>query len=117
MLNIIQNWLNKGKLLWRKHLFRLLKILYFCDTIFAEQIHNELLTNIQEEFNMKTTNRQVENTLKLHAAAKEPSCEKKSDSDNEFVAQRFVCNGNVVTTIGSRKAMSAISENRETGNE
>ncbi len=66
---------------------------------------------------MKTTNRQAENTIKLHAAAKEPSCEKKSDSDNEFVVQRFVCNGNVVTTIGSRKAMSAISENRETGNE
>ena len=41
--------------------------LYSCDTIFVEQIHNKLLTNIQEEFNMKTTNRQVENTTKLHA--------------------------------------------------
>ena len=41
--------------------------LYFYDTIFVEQIHNKLLTNIQEEFNMKTTNRQVENTTKLHA--------------------------------------------------
>lgn len=87
---------------------RLLKILYFYETIFVEQIHNELLTNIQEEFNMKTTNRQVENTTKLHAAAKELSCEKKSDSDNEFVVQRFVGNGNVVTRIGSHKAMSAI---------
>ena len=96
---------------------RLLKILYSCDTIFVEQIHNELLTNIQEEFNLKTTNRQVENTTKLHAAAKESSCEKKSDSDNEFVVQRFVGNGNVVTRIGSRKAMSAIFENRENGNE
>ena len=44
---------------------------------------------MQEEFNMKTTNRQVENTIKLHAA-KEPSCGKRSDSDNEFVVQRFV---------------------------
>lgn len=49
---------------------------------------------MQEEFNMKTTNRQVENTIKLHAA-KEPSCGKRSDSDNEFVVQRFVGNGNV----------------------
>ncbi len=71
---------------------------------------------MQEEFNMKTTNRQVENTIKLHAA-KEPSCGKRSDSDNEFVVQRFVGNGNVVTRIGSRKAMSAIPENRENGNE
>lgn len=96
---------------------RLLKILYFYDTIFVEQIHNELLTNIQEEFNMKTTNRQVENTTKLHAAAKELSCEKKSDSDNEFIVQRLVGNGNVVTRIGSHKAMNAIPEDRETGNE
>ena len=59
----------------------------------------------------------VENTLKLHAAAKEPSYENKSVSDNEFLVQRLVGNGNVVTRIGSRKAMSAISENRETGNE
>lgn len=66
---------------------------------------------------MKTTNRQVENTTKLHAAAKEPSCEKKSDSDKEFVVQRFVGNGNVVTRIGSRKAMNSIPKNRETGNE
>ena len=65
---------------------------------------------------MKTTNRQVENTIKLHAA-KEPSCGKRSDSDNEFVVQRFVGNGNVVTRIGSRKAMSAIPENRENGND
>lgn len=86
-------------------------------TIFAEQIHNELLTNIQEELNMKTTNRQAENALKLHAAAKEPSCEKKSDSDNEFVVQRFVGNGNVVTRIGSHKSMNAIPENQGTGNE
>lgn len=77
------------------------------------QRHNKLLTNIQEEFNMKTTNRQVENTTKLHAAAKGSSCEKRSDTDNEFVVQRFVGNGNVVTTIGSRKAMSAIPENRQ----
>ena len=75
-----------------------------------------MLTNMQEEFNMKTTNRQVENTIKLHAA-KEPSCGKRSDSDNEFVVQRFVGNGNVVTRIGSRKAMSALPENRENGNE
>lgn len=40
--------------------------LYFYDTIFVEQI-SDLLTNIQEEFNMKTTNRQVENTTKLHS--------------------------------------------------
>lgn len=66
---------------------------------------------------MKTTNRQAENTTKLHAAAKELSCEIKSDSDNEFVVQRFVGNGNVVTRIGSHKAMSAIPENRENGNE
>ncbi len=61
---------------------------------------------------MKIKNRQAENTIKLHAAANEPSCEKKSDSDNEFIVQRFVGNGNAVTRIGSRKAMSMISENR-----
>lgn len=48
MLNIILNSLNKGKLLWQKHLMRFLKILYFYDTIFVEQIHNELLTKLQE---------------------------------------------------------------------
>ena len=71
---------------------------------------------MQEEFNMKTTNRQVENTIKLHAA-KEPSCGKRSDSDNEFVVQRFDDGVGAVSRIGSRKAMSAIPENRENGNE
>ena len=66
---------------------------------------------------MKIKNRQAENTIKLHAAANESSCEKKSDPDNEFVVQRFVGNGNVVTRIGRRKAMSAIPENRENGKE
>ena len=63
---------------------------------------------------MKTTNRQVENAIKLHAE-KEPSCGKRSDSANELVVKTLVGNGNVVTSSGSRKAMREIPENRENG--